>query len=246
MAHIRIGLSGYSYKPWQGPERFYPSGLKQTAFLEHYATRYGTVELDGVWYRLPTLPAVTKWIDQTPDHFIFSVKAHRMITHLKRLRPDSIPFLHTMLEHLAPLAAKRKLGPILLQFPPNLKRDNARLAEFLPALSPSYRWAIEFRHDSWNQASVEELLGRFGVAWAAVETDTSDAERRDTADFFYVRLRRSHYSSNDLENWGKYLLEIGKDCYVYCKHEDEGSPWVWADHLLKITSPGTLPRGNHG
>lgn len=246
MAHIRIGLSGYSYKPWQGPERFYPSGLKQTAFLEHYATRYGTVELDGVWYRLPTLPAVTKWIDQTPDHFIFSVKAHRMITHLKRLRPDSIPFLHTMLEHLAPLAAKRKLGPILLQLPPNLKRDNARLAEFLPALSPSYRWAIEFRHESWNHAEVEDLLRQFHVAWAAVETDTSDAERRDTADFLYARLRRSHYSITDLERWGKYFLETRKDCYVYCKHEDEGSPWVWADYLLKMTVPGTLPRGNHG
>ena len=246
MAHIRIGLSGYSYKPWQGPERFYPSGLKQTAFLEHYATRYGTVELDGVWYRLPTLPAVTKWIDQTPDHFIFSVKAHRMITHLKRLRPDSITFLHTMLEHLAPLAAKGKLGPILLQLPPNLKRDNARLAEFLPALSPSYRWAIEFRHESWNHAEVEDLLRQFHVAWAAVETDTSDAERRDTADFLYARLRRSHYSITDLERWGKYFLETRKDCYVYCKHEDEGSPWVWADHLLKMTVPGTLPRGNHG
>ena len=246
MAHIRIGLSGYSYKPWQGPERFYPSGLKQTAFLEHYATRYGTVELDGVWYRLPTLPAVTKWIDQTPDHFIFSVKAHRMITHLKRLRPDSIPFLHTMLEHLAPLAAKRKLGPILLQLPPNLKRDNARLAEFLPALSPSYRWAIEFRHESWNHAEVEDLLRQFHVAWAAVETDTSDAERRDTADFLYARLRRSHYSITTLERWGKYFLETRKDCYVYCKHEDEGSPWVWADYLLKMTVPGTLPRGNHG
>ena len=246
MAHIRIGLSGYSYKPWQGPERFYPSGLKQTAFLEHYATRYGTWELDGVWYRLPTLPAVTKWIDQTPDHFIFSVKAHRMITHLKRLRPDSIPFLHTMLEHLAPLAAKRKLGPILLQLPPNLKRDNARLAEFLPALSPSYRWAIEFRHESWNHAEVEDLLRQFHVAWAAVETDTSDAERRDTADFLYARLRRSHYSITDLERWGKYFLETRKDCYVYCKHEDEGSPWVWADYLLKMTVPGTLPRGNHG
>ena len=246
MAHIRIGLSGYSYKPWQGPERFYPSGLKQTAFLEHYATRYGRVELDGVWYRLPTLPAVTKWIDQTPDHFIFSVKAHRMITHLKRLRPDSIPFLHTMLEHLAPLAAKRKLGPILLQLPPNLKRDNARLAEFLPALSPSYRWAIEFRHESWNHDEVEDLLRQFHVAWAAVETDTSDAERRDTADFLYARLRRSHYSITDLERWGKYFLETRKDCYVYCKHEDEGSPWVWADHLMKMTVPGTLPRGNHG
>ena len=91
MAYIRIGLSGYSYKPWQGPKRFYPSELKQSEFLEYYATRYGTVELDGLWYRLPTLSSVTKWIDQTPEHFVFSAKAHRMITHLKRLRPEAVP-----------------------------------------------------------------------------------------------------------------------------------------------------------
>ena len=131
MASIHIGLSGYSYKPWQGPKRFYPSGLKQSEFLEYYATRYDTVELDGLWYRFPTLSSVTKWTDQTPEHFVFSAKAHRQITHVKRLRPEAVPFLHTMLDHLAPLAAKRKLGPILLQLPPNLKRDNARLARVL-------------------------------------------------------------------------------------------------------------------
>jgi uncharacterized protein YecE (DUF72 family) len=151
-----------------------------------------------------------------------------------------------MLEHLKPLADKGKLGPILLQLPPNLQRDNERLAEFLPALSPSYRWAIEFRHDSWHHASVENLLRRFNIAWAAAETDTSDAECRDTADFLYVRLRRSQYSTQDLRKWGRYFLGMRKDCYVYCKHEDEGSPWIWADDLLKITASDSLSDGNHG
>lgn len=249
MACIHIGLSGYSYKPWQGPKRFYPSGIKQSDFLEYYSTRYATVELDGLWYRLPTLSSVTKWIDQTPDHFVFSAKAHRTITHLKRLRPDAVPFLHTMMDHLAPLAEKGKLGPILLQLPPNLKRDDDRLAAFLPSLSRSHRWAIEFRHDSWNHPAVESLVRRFHVAWAAVETDECYAERRDTADFVYARLRRSEYSFKDLERWGEYFRGAranGKDCYVYCKHEDEGSPWVWADHLLKMTAPSPLPAGNHG
>ena len=248
MASIRIGLSGYSYKPWQGPKRFYPSGIKQSDFLEYYSTRYATVELDGLWYRLPTLSSITKWIDQTPDHFVFSAKAHRTITHLKRLHPEAVPFLHTMLDHLAPLAAKGKLGPILLQLPPNLKRDDDRLATFLPSLSRSHRWAIEFRHDSWNNPAVESLLRRFHIAWVAVETDECHAERRDTAEFIYARLRRSQYSVTDLEKWGKYFVEArgnGKDCYVYCKHEDEGSPWVWADHLLKITAANALPGRNH-
>ena len=249
MASIHIGLSGYSYKPWQGPKRFYPSRLKQSEFLEYYATRYDTVELDGLWYRLPTLSSVTKWTDQTPEQFVFSAKAHRQITHVKRLRPEAVPFLHTMLDHLAPLAAKGKLGPILLQLPPNLKRDNARLAEFLPSLSRDYRWAIEFRHDSWNNSEVEDLLRHFHIAWAAVETDDCLAEHRDTANFLYARLRRSRYSVKQLEKWGEHVIKAqanGKDCYVYCKHEDDGSPWVWANHLLKITSAAALPAGNHG
>ncbi|HNM16605.1 MAG TPA: DUF72 domain-containing protein [Nitrospira sp.] len=244
MATVHIGLSGYSYKPWQGPTRFYPPTLKQAQFLEYYSTRYRTVELDGVWFRLPTLPAVTKWIEQTPAHFVFSVKAHRTITHVKRLRPDAASFLHTMLEHLAPLAEKQKLGPILLQLPPNFKRNDDRLAEFLQGLPPTYRWVMEFRHDSWNHATVENLLRRFRVAWAAVETDDRPAEYRDTADFLYARLRRSQYSNKDLTRWGEYFLQTrrnGKDCYAYCKHEDEGSPWMWADQLLKIMNVGTLP-----
>jgi uncharacterized protein YecE (DUF72 family) len=248
MAYIRIGLSGYSYKPWQGPDRFYPLELKQSDFLEYYATRYDTVEMDGIWYRLPTLPTAKRWIDQTPDHFVFSPKAHRTITHLKRLRPEAVPYLHTMLERLAPLAETGKLGPILLQLPPNLKRDDDRLAEFLASLSHSHRWAMEFRHDSWQDSAVEELLRHARVAWAAVETDDHHAEHRDTADFVYARLRRSQYKDGDLEKWGGYLMEArknGKDCYVYCKHEDEGSPWVWADRLLKITETTPLSGGNH-
>ena len=228
MAYIHIGLSGYSYKPWQGPERFYPLELKQSNFLEYYATRYDTVELDGLWYRLPTLPAVE-------------------ITHFKRLRPEAIPFLHTMVERLAPLADVKKLGPILLQLPPNLKRNDDRLAEFLSSLSHSHRWALEFRHDSWQDPAVEELLRRARVAWAAVETDDHPAEHRDTADFVYARLRRSQYQDN-LEKWGEFLMEArknGKDCYVYCKHEDEGSPWVWADRLLKMTGTIPLAGGDH-
>lgn len=249
MAEIYIGLSGYSYKPWQGPTRFYPSALKQSDFLRYYSTRYRTVELDGVWFRLPTISAVTKWIDSTPDHFVFSVKAHRTITHVKRLNPEATPLLQTMLEHLAPLAQRQKLGPILLQLPPNLKRNDDRLEKFLEGLPSGFRWAIEFRHESWNHTTVEDLLQQFHVAWATVDMDDRPAECRDTADFVYARLRRSHYSATDLRRWGEYFMQARKnrkDCYVYCKHEDEGSPWIWADQLLKISGVAALLAGrNH-
>lgn len=248
MPDIYIGLSGYSYKPWQGPARFYPQSLKQSDFLGFYSTRYRTVELDGVWFRLPTASAVAKWIEATPPGFVFSAKAHRTITHIKRLNPDATGFLHTMLKHLDPLAKKQRLGPILLQLPPTFKRNDDRLAEFLQGLPFAYRWAMEFRHDSWNHATVEDLLRRFHVAWATVETDDRPAEYRDTADFVYARLRRSRYVRKDLSRWGDYFIEArknGKDCYVYCKHEDEGSPWVWADQLLKMTGTAPLPGRNH-
>ena len=238
MADIHIGLSGYSYKPWQGPDRFYPPDLKQPQFLRYYATRYDTVELDGVWYRFPSEAAVQAWIEQTPPGFMFCSKAHREITHFKRLSPESLSTVDFMLQRLAPLAVSHKLGPILLQLPPNLKQNLDRLSQFLAALSIEHRWAIEFRHESWHTKETEDLLRRHRVAWAVVETDDTQPEHRDTADFIYARLRRSEYSAADLERWATRFLEKkenGMDCFVYCKHEDEGSPWIWADQLKAFT-----------
>jgi len=237
MAQIHIGLSGYSYKAWQGPTRFYPSNVKAVDFLRYYATRYRTVELDGVWYRLPTEKTVHAWIEQTPAGFICAPKAHRQITHIQRLKPEGLPTLLVMLERLTPLHEAGRLGPILLQLPPNLKRDDARLTAFLGALPTTYRWAMEFRHDSWHEDSVERLLCDHGIAWAAVETDEQGAEDRDTAAFRYARLRKSEYAAEDLAQWAARLDDAfrhGKDCYVYCKHEDEGSPWLWADELMRL------------
>jgi uncharacterized protein YecE (DUF72 family) len=242
MAGIHIGLSGYSYKPWQGPDRFYPPDIKQSAFLGYYATRYDTVELDGVWYRFPSEAAVQAWIEQTPAGFVFCPKAHREITHYKRLSSESLSSVDFMLKRLAPMADARKLGPILLQLPPNLKQNLDRLDHFLTALSTERRWAIEFRHESWHTKETEEVLRRHRIAWAAVVMDDRQAEHRDTADFFYARLRRSEYGAEDLQEWAKRLIEArekGMDCFVYCKHEDEGSPWIWADHLKELTRSPT-------
>ena len=131
MAHLYVGLSGYSYKPWQGADRFYPETLKPKDFLAYYATRYRAVELDGTWYRMPSEQAVRAWAEQTPPNFIFAPKAHRQITHLRRLKPEAIESVHVMLARLAPLAERGRLGPILLQLPPNLRRDDERLTTFL-------------------------------------------------------------------------------------------------------------------
>jgi len=237
MADIHIGLSGFSYKPWQGPGRFYPEGLKQGEFLRYYSTRYRTVELDGIWYRFPSEQTVHSWIDQTPSNFLFAPKAHRSITHIHRLKPESYPSAQFLLERLDPLRTQGRLGPILLQLPPNLRRDDDRLQAFLAQLPKDVLWAMEFRHASWHAPEVEALLRTHNVSWAAVETDETPAERRETAGFCYVRLRRTAYSDKDLGEWAGWLKQQameGRECFVFCKHEDEGSPWVWADQLTEI------------
>lgn len=244
MAQAHIGLSGYSYKPWQGPGRFYPPNLKQAGFLGYYATRYDTVELDGVWYRLPSEKAMADWLASTPPHFLFTPKVHRQITHRSRLKSEGYDFIRVMLGRLNALASAKRLGPLLIQLPPNLPRDEDRLAAFFEQLPTNVRWAIEFRHASWNDPAIAALLQRFNVSWVAADTDESPAECRDTADFWYVRLRRSAYNEQDLGQWAGRIRKMvgeGKSCYVYCKHEDEGSPWIWADRLRELCAiaPGS-------
>jgi uncharacterized protein YecE (DUF72 family) len=237
MKRIHIGLSGYSYKPWQGAGRFYPEKMRSTEFLRYYAGRFNTVELDGVWYRLPSEQSVQGWLEETPSSFIFSPKAHRQITHLHWLKPDTLAFVETMLDRLAPLIKQKRLGPILLQLPPNFKRDDDRLNAFLEQVPRTVCWALEFRHDSWHVPEVEELLRRHGVSWVAADTDESPAQIRDTAAFWYVRLRRSEYTETALSKWAARFTDMarrGKDCFIYYKHEDEGSPWIWADRLLEL------------
>jgi uncharacterized protein YecE (DUF72 family) len=237
MARIAIGLSGFSYTPWQGPGRFYPPQLKQADFLRHYATRFQTVEMDGIWYRIPSEQAVQSWLDATPSGFLFSPKANRQITHLHRLKPEALKHVQRMLDRLAPLAQAKRLGPVLLQLPPNFVRDDDRLGTFLAGLPRDVRWAVEFRHPSWNVPEVARLFRDFAIAWAVVETDEAPAVRENTAPFWYMRLRRSTYDDARLAQWAAWIREQadqGKDCYVYFKHEDEGSPWVSADRLIEL------------
>jgi uncharacterized protein YecE (DUF72 family) len=127
--------------------------------------------------------------------------------------------------------------PVLLQLPPNFKRDDDRLKTFLEQTPRTVRWALEFRHESWHVQEVEELLRHYGVSWVAADTDESPAQIRDTAEFWYVRLRRSKYTKAILSKWAARFSDMarkGKECFIYCKHEDEGSPWLWADRLVEF------------
>jgi len=249
MAGVYVGLSGFSYKPWQGEDRFYPPELKAKEFLGYYAGRYNAVEMDGSWYRTPSEDNVALWRMGTPEPFFFSFKLHRRISHLGRLKPETYDEVHFILKRMLPMAKAGKLGPFLIQLPPNMRRNDERLEGFLAALPKDFsevkdveiepglkpRWSVEFRHESWNCDEVDAIMRKYNVAYVASDRDEAKADRRDTADFAYVRLRRMDTTDETLTEWANYFTsfrEQGKDCFVYCKHEDDGSPWIWADYLL--------------
>lgn len=257
MARCWVGLSGFSYKEWQGEDLFYPPELKAKQFLSYYAERYRTVEADGTWYRMPSEAGVQGWIASTPDDFRFAPKMHRNVTHIGRLRADTQDSVRFFLKRLLPMADAGKLGPILIQLPPNLKRDDGRLQAFFeatpktlaesarladeeaptgPAADVPLRFAMEFRNETWHVAEVEDLLRSFGVAWVMADTDDADAQRRDTAAFAYVRLRKTDYDEAMLRGWADYLAGLQKEAFVFCKHEDAERPWEWADTLIRLTS----------
>ncbi|HZH97551.1 MAG TPA: DUF72 domain-containing protein [Fimbriimonadaceae bacterium] len=236
MAQLFVGLSGFSYKPWQGEGRFYPAGLKQKEFFAYYAKRYNAVEMDGTWYRMPAESAVKSWLEGAPEGFRYTFKAHRSITHIRRLKPESLESVTFQLDRLKPLRDGGKLGAVFFQLPPNFKRNDERLQEFVEALPQGWNYAIEFRNESWHHEATDEILKSRGIAWASWDTGEAAGQRRDTGTTIYTRLRRSSYSDEQLESWAKWfreMLESGKDVHVFFKHEDEGSPWIDADRLLE-------------
>lgn len=244
MAKLYIGLSGYAYKEWQGEGKFYLPDMKQAEYFDYYVSRYNALEADGTWYKMPATAMVEKWSDQTPEGFRVSPKMHRKVTHRTKLEGDAVDALNFFLKRLEPLERTGKLGGLLIQLPPYLKRNDELLNQFLSEIPhrDTLPWCLEFRSKSWHDAHVEQVLRNHNVAWVAADTDEEDAQRRDTASHIYARLRKTDYSEKQLEDWAGYFAEKiaqGKDCYVYCKHEDAETPWVWADRIRLLVGGST-------
>lgn len=241
MASVYVGLSGYSYKEWQGEGLFYPPGLKQADYLKHYSGHYNTVEAPGMWQRMPTESTIAKYIEQCPAGFQLSPKMHQKVTHLARLKPAGFETLEAFVAQLVPLEGAGMLGQVLVQTPPNLARNESLLAGFLAELPrrPTLRWAMEFRHGSWARDETHDALRQAGVGWVITDTDEEDAPRVETAGHVYVRLRKTQYSDDQLKDWAAYFrakAREGKDCHVYCRHTDVEAPWMWADRLVELLS----------
>ena len=223
-----VGCSGWNYDSWRNGV-FYPERLPARRWLEHYADRFDTVEVNATFYRLPTVKAVQGWADQTPDHFVFSVKLSRYVTHVKRLR-ELAPSLELFYERLEPLVRAGKLGPVLWQLPPTFRRDDERLAEALRA-APGGRHCIEFRHESWFAPDVMALLREHRVALVIGDRPEVRAFQSHelTADWAFVRFHhgsrgaRGNYSESELREWaGRIRAWPVSEVFAYFNNDWEG------------------------
>jgi len=236
VAKLRVGTSGYAYKPWKGS--FYPEKLPDKEMLKYYASQLSTVEINYSFYQMPKEATLQGWAASVPEGFQFALKANQKITHVARLR-NCESTLKRFLEVASVLDEGDRLGPILVQLPPNFKFDATLLAEFLAQRPRAFRFAFEVRHASWYTEETYELLRRFETALCLAETDEFQPPEVLTAPFVYVRLRREEYSAKQLDEWrGRFAAWLGQgvDVYCYVKHEDAGKGPKYARQLLEKSS----------
>jgi len=227
---ILTGTSGFSYKAWRGT--FYPEKLPEPQMLGYYAERLAAVEINNTFYRMPTPEQLERWAAETPAGFRFALKSPRQITHIKKLADvaDSV-------ERLAAAATTLgdRLGPILFQLPPFLKKDLPRLDAFLATLPPSVKAAVEFRHESWFTDDVYATLKARNAALCVADSEDLSTPFEATASWGYLRLRRQDYDDAALAGWADRLRgqPLG-DTYVFVKHEDEGRGATLASEFAKL------------
>jgi uncharacterized protein YecE (DUF72 family) len=203
--------------------------------LPYYAERFRTVELNNTFYRMPTGKTIAGWDQDTPVGFVFALKVPQRITHFARLRDVADP-LRYFLDTALGLGAK--LGPLLLQLPPNFRKDTDRLDACLALVPPSTRVAVEFRHASWLDDEVYALLRARNTALCVADTEESTTPAVATADFGYLRLRDRAYGPDELARWAAMSARVEwRDAFVYFKHEESGTGPALARELVDLVEP---------
>lgn len=227
---LLAGTSGYSYKEWCG--HFYPEKLPADQMLRYYAERFPTVEINNTFYRMPAETMLARWVAEVPAHFAFTLKAPRRITHDKRL-VEAAPDVTEFLRRAATLGDK--LGVLLFQLPPFLRKDLSRLKDFLGLLPPARHVALEFRNESWQSDDVYETLRAHGAMLCVTDTDEGDTPFVATANHGYLRLRRTHYNDADLSGWVERIAAQPLErVYVYFMHEDDALGTGWAKRVMEL------------
>jgi uncharacterized protein YecE (DUF72 family) len=227
-APILVGTSGFAYKEWKGI--FYPPDLPAKKYLSFYAEQFRTTEINNTFYRMPTAKLCEGWYAEVPNDFSFTLKVSQRITHFKRLKnvDDEMNFF---LQSAAGL--KEKLGPLLIQLPPNFKKDTGVLEDFLVRFAPKGRLAFEFRHEFWFADDVYDVLRKHSTTLGVVEKEEGegpDTPREVTGSFVYMRLRKGEYSKDEMLDWAKWISSQTVPVYCYLKHDDSAP--VLAKELL--------------
>jgi uncharacterized protein YecE (DUF72 family) len=229
--NLYVGTSGYSYKEWKGT--FYPEDLPDKKMLHFYGERFRTVEINNTFYRMPKESVLEAWGAEVGADFKFVLKASQRITHMQRLKDagDSVSYLLKVAE-----ALKERLGPLLFQLPPYLKKDVPRLSEFLALLPAQRRAAFEFRHQSWFDPEVFDLLRDHQAVLCIAEAENDlDIPFVSTADWGYLRLRRPDYGDVEMKDWVKRVREQDwRDAFIFFKHEEAGKGPAMAKRFLEL------------
>ena len=216
---ILVGTSGWSYKQWKGS--FYPADLPADDMLRYYATRLPTVEINNSFYRIPRESVLLDWAAQVPAGFSFVLKASRRITHINRLADadDSLGYFLRTVNVLG-----ERLGPTLFQCPPTLRKNLELLQGFLAKVPRTWRAALEFRHESWFDDQVYQVLAAHDIALVAVDEDEGATPLVPTASWGYLRLRKTEYAEEELQDWRERVQsQPWRVAYLFLKH-DEDSP----------------------
>ncbi len=229
---IYVGTSGYNYPEWKGT--FYPPTCPAARMLPFYAERFLAVEINYTFYRMPTANTLAGWGALTPEGFIFVLKAPRRITHDRRLADIDEP-LRYFVDTARTLGPK--LGPLLFQLPPTFRKDTTRLGDLLARLPRDGRHAFEFRHHSWFDDDVYDLLRAGNAALCVADTETGTTPLIPTADFGYARLRDAEYTDDDLRDWTTRLRDPAwREVFVFFKHEESGTGPALAGRLRAMLS----------
>ena len=227
---VWVGTSGYNYPEWRGS--FYPPKLPATKMLPYYAERFATVEINNTFYRMPNEKSVAGWSQATPERFKLTLKAPQRITHQARLR-DCADLVQYFLQVAATLGPK--LGALLFQLPPYLRKDLALFDAFLETLPPGVCAAFEFRHASWLETEVYARLRAHGLALCVADGEKVSIPVQITADYAYFRLRDTGYTAQDIARWAQVIRACTAGCrdvFVYFKHEEAGKGPQFARLLL--------------
>jgi uncharacterized protein YecE (DUF72 family) len=227
-----IGTSGFQYAEWKG--KFYPEDISAAKMLAYYSARFSTTEVNYSFRRIPSIAAVTKWAEATPEEFRFSFKAPQKVTHFAKLR-NCGDVLEVFARAISEM--REKLGIVLFQLPPTFKKDAPLLAEFLGQLPAAFRAAFEFRHASWFDDDVFEALRSHNVALCIAETEDFATPFVATADFAYLRPRREDYTDAKISDWSDHLRSQEgqwREAFIYFKHEETAIGPKFAGQLVEL------------